>query len=251
MKTMVFIQTHSDYHTWPESQIKKNLFLHKRFINKYGCDFFVFQEGFDHLPSTDKVNYFEYKSIRSDKINFCITGFHEPRKNYLKDNGWIISIQPGSIKAVIKAMEVAIKYNYDKAIYFDHDVQFFTDKIEDELFNLNKGSGANKSKHYQFTETAFFIINKEHFQHYHKLFSDHSKKSDEEIVNGNMIMENLILITHYFSFNGDRFGDWGLPDTFDLNYDYVSQLPHWTYYKKEDNLWKKTMITTELDNIWF
>lgn len=251
MKTMFFIQTHSDFHTYPINQIKKNLFLHKELIKDNGCDFFVFQEGLDHLPDSTTINYFEYTSIQPDKINFCITGIHEPRKNFLRENGWIVSIQPGSIKAMIKAMEVCIKNNYDKAVYFDHDVQFFTDNIKKEFFGLNKGSGSNKSKHYGFNETAFFTINKEYFEIFHEAFLNLSKKSDSEIVENNWIMENILNISHTFSFKGDRFGDWGLPETFDLSYDYVSQLPHWIYYKKDNGFWKKTMITTELDDIWF
>jgi hypothetical protein len=247
---MVFIQTHSDWHTFPEAQIKKNLLLHKDIIKRHECDFFVFQEGFDNLPSTDLVNYFEYTSVQKDKVNFCITGVHEPRKNFLKENGWIISIQPGSIKAVIKAMEVAMKHNYDRAIYFDHDVQFFNDKV-DALFTHNSGTCVNLSTFYKFPETAFICIAKDHFEKYYNLFLNHSKRPDADIVRDNMIMENLLVVTDYLKLKGDRYGDWGLPDTFDSSYDYVSQLPYWTYYTPTNTGWRKTLIRHELTYLWF
>lgn len=246
---MFFIQTHSTPTFDPVPQIKKNLLLHKHLINKFKCDFFVFHEGIDNIPKN--VNFFEQNGIDSTKINFCVTGTHEPRRNHIKENGDLISIQPGSIKAVTKAMEIAMRYGYDQAAYFDHDIQFFSDKIEQEFFGLNVGSGANMSYHYGFPETAFWIINKDVFDKIHSIFSKHLTRSDKDIVDKSMIMEYMLQLTHTFNFKGDRFGDWGLPESFNHTYDYVAQLPPNIYYTKKFNAWWKTTITTELDNLWF
>jgi len=247
MKTMIYTQTHSTIDIDPKIRIKKCLFLYKDIIKNYNCDFFVFNEGIYNLP--DNVNFFVQGEIKSDKINFDVTGVHEPRRHYTNKCG--IPVTPGNYKAYVRAMTIAIKCNYDKVIHVDQDAQFFNNNIIDSFFSLNEGAGCGYTKHYKMKEPAFQVINKDSFKSYRDVFINMLSYTDEYIVSNTFLTEMVIPITKVFDFKGDRYdGSWGFPETFSIDYDYVGQLPLEIYYKKESDQWKKTVITSELDNIW-
>lgn len=119
-----------------------------------------------------------------------------------------------------QAAEYAMKNNYDKILHIDTDVFLTSQKIVDWCNNTNSGWVSQWCFKYNYPESTFQIINKDSFEKMHKFMT-----RDFLAYYPNDMAETRIPWTHNEkSFNGDRFGEYGvMPDLTKI--DWIGQTP--------------------------